>query len=292
MNLRMPFLGSEAIRAGLLTVRELASEYRNVYRNVYLDNEVALTPLLRARAAWLFAGPDAVLSGLSAAAVHGTEWLDVNAPAEVVRANRHAPAGLRAHSYALAPGDICVRDGMRVTTEARTAFDLGRLVPYARAVPMLDALMNKTGLDPAQVWPLIEANGGTRGVYRSATALVASDGGAASPLETQTRLALGGIGIPGLETDIPFYDQWGLVWARAAMGWRRWKLAVECDDEREYPGCRMWVHAQTAELESRGWTVVWVTRSMASHPASLRARVRKKVWAAAQRERSETERKH
>lgn len=283
MDNESPFLGSEAIRAGLLTAHELGTKYRAVYRNVYLDNDVALTPLLRARAAWLFTGPDAVLCGVSAAAVHGTRWLDVNAPAEVVRTNRHAPKGLRVHSYSLAPENICTLDGMRVTTAARTAFDLGRLLPYAQAVPMLDALMNKTGLDPEDVWSLVKANRGIRGVDRLRTALMDADGGAESPLQTQTRLALRYAGIPGLETHIPFYDQWGLVETRAAMGWPRWKFAVECDEERDVPGYRRWVYLQTAELESRGWEVMWVTKSMVSGPTNIAQRVRKKVRAAAQR---------
>lgn len=98
-----PFLGSDALSSGVLTVHQLRKNYRAVYRNVYLAKDVALSPLLRAQAAWLFTGPDAVLSGISAAAVHGTQWLNVNAPAEVVRANCHAPDGLRVRSYALAP---------------------------------------------------------------------------------------------------------------------------------------------------------------------------------------------
>ena len=56
--------GSETIRAGLLTDYELRTSYRAVYRNVYLANDIALTAELRARAAWLFAGPDAVLGGI------------------------------------------------------------------------------------------------------------------------------------------------------------------------------------------------------------------------------------
>ncbi len=280
MTQQMPLLGSEAIRKGLLTARELGTKYRAVYRNVYLDNEIALTPLLRARAAWLFAGPDAVLSGMSAAAVHGTKWLDVNALAEVVRANRHAPESLRVHSYTLAPEDICAYDGMRVTTVVRTAFDLGRLLPYSQAVPILDALMNKTGLDLEQVRSLGEANRGIRGIDRLWTALAHADGGARSPLETQTRLKLRCTGVPGLETDIPFHDEWGLVETRAAMGWPRWKVAVECDEERDLPRYRTWVHSHTAELESRDWAVVWVTQSMMSGQTNIVPRVMKKLRAA------------
>lgn len=275
-----PFLGREAIRAGLLTKHELETKYRAVYRNVYLDNEVVLTPLLRAQAAWLFAGPDAVVSGLSAAAVYGTKWLDANKPAEIVRANRHAPPGLRVYSYALEPEDVCEWDGMRVTTVARTAFDLGRLLPHAEAVPILDALLNKTGLDLEDVWSLYEVNRGIRGVEQLRMALVEADGGAETPLETQTRLVLRYIGVPGLETRIPFYDEWGLVCTRVPMGWCRWQIAIECDEEWDRPDYRRWIHAQTALLESFGWTVVWVTRSMVSGPSDLVSRVRRKLLAA------------
>lgn len=241
--MKRPFLGSAALDAGLLTRREL--------RTGYLANEVALTARLRAEAAGLFAGPDAVLCGLSAAAVHGTQWLDVNAPAEVVRTNRHSPTGLTVHSYALAPEEVReVGGGMRVTTVARTAFDLGRLLPENQAVPTLDALLNATGLDPERVWELAAANRGIRGVDRLRIALGQADGGSESPLQTQTRLLLRCTGIPGLRTQIPFYDEWGLVCTRAALGWPRWKVAVECDEDADIPGYREWVHSHTAELES------------------------------------------
>ncbi|MBU9766588.1 hypothetical protein FR943_22445 [Mycobacterium sp. TNTM28] len=275
-----PFLGREAVRAGLLTTHELETKYRAVYRNVYLDNEVALTPLLRARAAWLFAGPDAVLSGVSAAAVHGTKWLNADAPAEIVRANRHAPKGLRVHSYALAPEDVMQREGMRITTAARTAFDLGRLLPHEEAVPIIDALMNKTLLDPEDVWALRRANSGVRGVDRLRSALAVADGASQTPLETRTRLALRYIGIPGLETGIRFYDVCGMMCNRVPMGWPRWQLAIECDEEEDTPGYRERVHKQTAELEWFGWSVVWATKAMVSGRSELVPRVRQKLLAA------------
>lgn len=273
-----PFLGSQAVRAGLCTAHELRTTCRAVFRNVYLSDGVTLTAKLRAQAAWLFAGPDAVLSGVSAAAVHGTNWLDPDAPAEVVRTNRHAPPGLLVHSYTLAPQDVCTIDGMRVTTPARTAFDLGRLLPHTEAIPILDALMNKTGLSPEHVWRLADANSGIRGVDRLRTALADADGGAQSPLETRTRLLLWNTGVPGLRTHIPFYDQWGLVCTTAAMGWPRRKVAVECDEERDTAGYRTWVHLHTAELESYGWTVVWVTAAMVSGQNDIAERVRQKLF--------------
>ncbi|MCX8560329.1 hypothetical protein OS122_05400 [Mycolicibacterium mucogenicum] len=283
-----PFLGSTVLETGLLTKRELRAGYRAVYRGVYLANEVALTARLRAEAAWLFAGPDAVLCGLSAAAVYGTKWLDVNAPAEVVRTNRHSPSGLTVRSYALAPDEVReISGGMRVTSAARTAFDLGRLLPETEAVPTLDALLNATGLDPADVWALADANRGIRGIDRLRSALAQADGGAETPLQTQTRRLLRRTGIPGLQTQIPFYDQWGLVCTRAALGWPRWKVAVECDEDADTPGYREWIHSHTAELESRGWSVIWVTKSTAEGhggPGVVVLQAEEKLWAAQRRQ--------
>ena len=272
-----PFLGSQAIRDGSLTEHRLRANYRAVFRNVYLAKDVPLTPLLRAQAAWLFAGPDAVLSGMSAAAVYGTKWLDIDAPAELVRADRHAPDGLRVHSYALAAEHVRELDSMRVTTPARTAFDLGRLLPSETAIPILDALMNKTGVAPDEVWSLVDASPGIRGIDRLRTSLGRADGGAESPLETQTRLRLSGVCVPGLETQIPLYDPWGLLSTRIAMGWRRFRVAVECDEETDSPGYREWMHGHTAELESRGWVVMWVTASMAFGRSDIAGRVREKL---------------
>ena len=92
-----PFLGSVAVREGRLTRRALARHHVAVYRGVFLPRGVELTARVRAEAAWLSTG--ATLCGLSAAAVFGTKWLDPDAPVEIVRADRHAPAGIVAHSW-------------------------------------------------------------------------------------------------------------------------------------------------------------------------------------------------
>ena len=52
------------------------------------------------------------------------------------------------------------------------------------------------------------------------------------------------------------------------MGWPRWKVAVECDEEADAPDYREWVHSHTAELESRGWSVMWVTNATAKGQGS------------------------
>jgi len=241
-----------------------------------------MTAELKARAGWLFAGPDAVIAGVSAAAVHGTKWLDADAPAVVVRADRHGPKGIAVHSYALAPQDICVRRGMRVTTAARTAFDLARLLPQRRAVPIVDALMNATDLKVVDIEPLIAANPGVRGVCRAQSALAVVDGGAESPQESRLRLALLAGGLPAPETQIPFYDDYGEAFIRVDMGWRQWKVAVEYDGVQHWSDSRQraWDIERIAILEAMGWVVIRVSAAMLREPEKLVARVRAKLRAA------------
>jgi hypothetical protein len=131
-----PFLGSQALRRGAVTRSELRTRYRPVFRDVYIGRDADLTAARKARAAWLSTG--ATLAGLSAAAALGTKWLDGAAPAEIVRADRHRQQGILVHSYRLADDEVCTVRGMRVTTAARTAFDIGRGLPVAKAVPILD----------------------------------------------------------------------------------------------------------------------------------------------------------
>lgn len=275
-------LGSQALRSGRLTEYQLRTRYRMVYRNVYLAKGIAMTAELKAHAGWLFAGPDAVLAGVSAAAVHGTKWLDADAPAVVVRPDRHGPKGLTAYSYALAPQDICLRQGMCVTTAARTAFDLARLLPHPRAVPLVDALMNATGLKVIDVEPLIEANPGVRGVRQAQSALALVDGGAESPQESRLRLALVAGGLPAPETQIRFYDEYGEAFIRVDMGWRQWKVAVEYDGVQHWTDGRQraWDIERIAILEAMGWVVIRVSAAMLREPEKLVARVHAKLRAA------------
>jgi hypothetical protein len=282
-----PFRGSAAVHSGLLTEHDLRTRYRRLYRNIYLDNDIELTARLRAEAAWMSAGPDAVLVGSSAAAVYGARWLDADAPAEIVRTDRRATSGLRVRSYHLAPEDIQFSGGMRLTTPARTALDIGRLTPQAQAVPMLDALMHATELDRHAIWALADRHRGMRGIRAAKLSVALADGGARSPLQSQVRLALSSLCEWPIETQIPFYDDWGLVFTRVAMGWPRLKLAVECDEptgdaDAEY---RTWMLRHTETLEQLGWVVAWVTEPMMRNPTGVAKYVLSKVLAARRRQR-------
>ena len=269
-----PFLGSAALERGALTRSQLCTRYRAVFRDVYIDRKAELTAAVKARAAWLSTG--ATLAGFSGVAVHGTKWLDAAAPAEIVRDDRHAQRGMVVHSYRLADDEVQTIGGMRVTTAARTAFDIGRRLPVARAVPVLDALLRAAGIKPADVVAVADRRRGARGVRWLRAALEVADGGAESPQETRVRLLLVSAGLPKPETQIELPE----LHIRVDMGWREWKVAVEYDGIQHWEDRfqRSWDIERIALLEAAGWSVVRVSAEMlARRPDVIVERVRAKL---------------
>ena len=139
-----------------MTAWELRTNYRSVYRNVYVPKTIDLTAASRARAAWLWCGGNATLIGRSAAAVFGTKLIDAELAAELCRLDRRHPPGIRVRTYKLPADDVCWVDDMRLTTPERTAFDIGRLLLPDRSIPVLDALVQATNIKTGDVLRLAD----------------------------------------------------------------------------------------------------------------------------------------
>lgn len=261
-----PFLGTEALAAGMVTRRQLGRRYRALYRNVYLPAEQELTAVTRAKGAWLWSGRDAVAVGLSASALHGSKWIEANEPAELIRIG-DAVSGILIRRDRLPEDEVCVRLGIPTTTAARTAFDLGRRGNLTAAVQRIDALANATLLTRADVDPLLERHRGARGIVQARRAIDLMDGGAESPPETTVRLMLIAAGFPRPETQIVVRDQFGRFVGRIDMGYREYQIGVE------YDGPQHWTdpiqHARDidrqAELAAQGWVIIRVSRDILRH---------------------------
>jgi hypothetical protein len=249
-----PFRGTEALAAGIVTLHRLPTDFEPVHRNVYIPRGKNLTPVIRAIAAWLWSGRSATLAGLSAAALHRTAWIDDWLPAELNRRSRDKARGIILHSDTLDDDEACVRNGIRLTTPARTAFDLCRRKGLTAAVIRLDALMHATELKAADVELLADRHRGMRGLVQLRQALLMADGGAESPYETKTRPVLIGSGLPRPQTQIEVRNDWGAVMARIDMGWEEWKVGVEFDGAQHWtdPAQRTRDIDRLAELEARG----------------------------------------
>ncbi|HET6731353.1 endonuclease domain-containing protein [Mycobacterium sp.] len=250
----MPFIGSEALATGAFTKRTLRSRNQLIHRNVYLPAGQRLTPAI---AAWLWSGRDATVAGMSAAALHGTNWIDADLPAELCRAEG-AANGIVVHRDVLRSDEICLKDGISVTTPARTAFDIGRRSAETTAVVRLDALANATGLTGDAVLAVAEHHPGVRGIVRLRTVVDLMDGGAESPQETRTRLLLVRSGLRRPQTQINV-ARW-----RIDMGWEEFLVGVEYDGPQHWtdPSIRNRDIEKYAQLAERGWLIIRVNSEL------------------------------
>lgn len=266
---KRPFKGSDAISRGDLTRNDLRRKYTAVFRDVYIRPDDELTALVKARAAWLATG--ATLGGLSAAAVLRSKYVDAAAPAEIIRADRHCQSGMIVHNWNLGDGDVCSVGEIRVTTPARTAFDIGRTRPVSEAVPILDQLLRATKVAAADVIAIADARPRTRGVRTLRNAVALADGKAESPQESRLRLHLVLAGLPPPVTQLRF----SALRIRVDMAWSDWKVIVEYDGAQHWddPRQRQWDIERLALLEEAGWVVIRVSSAMMWQPSRIVDRV-------------------
>ena len=222
-------VANEELAAGSLTRRDLRRGYTKVFQNVYAPRDVELTAADRAQAAWLWADRGATVAGLSAAALLGSRWIPADAPAELIRNEHRSPEGIVVHCGAVRDDEVCDVRGIRCTDAARTAYDLGRRLPFVEGLIRVEALLNATRLPVEAVHAIAQRYPGARGIRRLRALLAHADGGAESPQETRLRLLLIRSGLPRPVTQIPIRDSAGRVVRRIDMGWPEWKVGVEYD---------------------------------------------------------------
>lgn len=253
------FIGSEALRAGIITWHELAKYYRAIMPDVYLDLRAELTMRNRTLAAWLWSHRRAVVAGAAASALHGAKWIDDDTPVELIWRNARAPRGVIARADLLLDGETQRWGALELTTAERTAFDLGRRGPLGQAVARLDALAAATNFKIGDVAELAARHRGARGLRQLEAALDLVDAGSGSPRETKLRLLLIKAGFPRPQTQIPLLRPNGKRYF-LDMGWQHIKLAVEYDGDQHRTSRRQYViDAERQEYLARvGWTHIKV----------------------------------
>ncbi|BBY33171.1 hypothetical protein BST33_16430 [Mycolicibacter minnesotensis] len=264
-ELDWPFLGVEALAAKAIPERLMRTLYEPVYPGVYVPWGMVPTARQRAIAAWLWSRRRAVVAGNSAAALLGAKWVSPELDAELVYGNHKSPPKLIVHEDILKSQELTMSDGMRVTTPARTAFDIGRRTrSRLLAVQRLDALSNATGVSVDEVEAVIAARRGARGLNRLRQFLPLVDPGAESPQETRTRLALIDAGLPCPETQIVVLDGYGGFVGRIDMGYREFNVGIEYDGAQHWtdPVQRQGDIDRQAALAEHGWLIVRVSAEM------------------------------
>ncbi|MFV2086591.1 endonuclease domain-containing protein [Micromonospora sp. LOL_021] len=148
----LPFSGSHAVAAGLLSKRMLAGPaWCRLLPDVYV-HAAAFDPddhRMWCNAVALKLPAGAAVCGLSAAYLWGVDLLPRRSPVHVVlprtgRIRRHPRIAVT--NSTLAVDDTVLLSAVPMTTEVRTAFDLGRTLPRPDAVAAVDALLHDAGL--------------------------------------------------------------------------------------------------------------------------------------------------
>lgn len=161
---------AQFVRLGIgptgIEARVRSGRLQRIYRGVYAVGHSAL----RLEGHWLAAviacGSGAVLSHQSAAALweirpSGANTVDVTVRTRGGRARR---AGLRVHrSSRLASAELTVRDGIPVTTVARTLLDLADVLPGQALKRAIDEAEYRNLFDLTSVTAAVENNPGRRG---------------------------------------------------------------------------------------------------------------------------------
>ncbi|MEE6166964.1 MULTISPECIES: hypothetical protein [unclassified Mycolicibacterium] len=262
----LPFVGSEALAAGSLNRYQLSTRCHMLHRDVYVPRGAELKPVDKAVAAWLWSGRRGIVAGLSAAALHGSKWISAELPAELNHSSRHKTNGIVLHSDRLADDEVCTVRGIRTTTPARTAFDLGRRRGLETAVIRVDALLQAADLKVVDVQALLAHHRGVRGLVQLREVLDLADAGAESPQETRLRLLYTEAGMRPSQTQIKVFDH-GLQVGRIDMGWPEWKVGVQYDGIQHWtdPRQRTKDIDQDAEYRALGWRIVRVGADLLRH---------------------------
>jgi hypothetical protein len=269
-----PFLGSEAVASGAVTRSQLSTRYARLFRDVYVNRDVQVTAALRAKAGWLWAKRQGVVAGVSAAALHGSKWVEDTTTVELIHGNRHRLPGLFVRGDRIEDDEITIIDGVPVTTPARTVLDLGCWYPMTSAVAAIDSLARATEFKTADVELLAQRYPGRRGIARARQAFTLFDAGAQSPKETWLRVVLVNAGLPRPQTQIPVRDETGNAIAYLDMGWEEVKVAVEYDGDQHRSDRYQyhWDVRRSEILHRLGWTVIRVVAG--DRPADIVRRVK------------------
>jgi very-short-patch-repair endonuclease len=253
-----------------------AGRLHRIHRGVYAVGHLRLTREGRFLAAVLACGPGAALSHESAAVLWGLRKprgprIDVTVPTPGGRSRRGALIVHRSH---LAPNEVTVKDGVPVTTPARTVLDLADGLRRRQLERVLDEAAF-LGLDLEGLAPRPGRRG--RGLLR--TVLASHDVGSTwtrSKLE-ERMLALcrrARLPRPVVNGDIEGFE--------VDFHWPKAQLIAETDDWSSHRGRGAFERdrVKDAQLVEAGWRVIRITRSrLAREPQAVAAQLTRLLYA-------------
>ena len=253
-----PFTLAEAHATGLTSRMLEGRSWRQIFRGVWVHCAVEDTRALRFEAARLLLPEHGVVCGLTGAWLHGADVRheeDVDVDVSFPKGKRRRPReGLRVSQETVQPNDVCVIQGVRVTTGLRTAFDCLRLLKGIERVVVADALthLGRTNLEELQRYFASQRR--LRNLRIGEQLLEDVEPLSESPMESRVRLRLMAVGIPRPRAQWEVFAPSGEFVARLDLAWPELMVAVE------YDGAWHWKQRQQddrrrARARALGWDV-------------------------------------
>jgi hypothetical protein len=270
---RGPFRSRDVIAAGLLTPDQLRSAaWRQLGRGVYIDAELAVTPLIRIQAAALWLPAEAVVTARSAAQISGVDLADPDNVVEVVSPRRIRPMpGLVVRAVHIAANEVTVHRGIRLTTPLHTAWEIARASPEVSAIGWIDALARRRRLSRRELRSHARRRVGEPGSRAAGRTVALCDPRAESPPESRLRIEMLRAGLP---VPIPQFDVLvnGFFVARLDSAWPAFRFGVEYDGQLHADSGQLHRdRSRLRELNAAGWRIFHVTREdMRDIPALMR----------------------
>ncbi|HEX2773457.1 MAG TPA: DUF559 domain-containing protein [Micromonosporaceae bacterium] len=262
----LPFRGTQAVSAGLLTKRMLSGPtWRRLLPDVYIraDAYRADDHRIWCDAAALVLPPGAAIGGRSAAYLWGVDLLARDSRVSVVvprSARMRSHPGLTAAHAVLPDTDVTRFAGIPVTTPVRTAFDLGRSGARVDALIAVDALLNRRVVKLEALRSYAAGHAGWPGTALLRELLSLAEPLSESPMETRLRLLLVDAGAPRPVAQYDVRDARGRFIARLDLAYPALRIALEYegDQHRERDHFRQDVSRLNA-LRAAGWIVLRFT---------------------------------
>ena len=246
--------------------------------------------LLRLAAALAVIGPGAAGSHEDAALVHGLDLLQ-RPPGDLVTVTR--PIGrdcrriatpvVRIRAAALPPAQVTARNGVMVTSVARTVVDLARSSQFRSGVVVADSALYRGKTTKAELDAVLEACPRWPGIERARQVVEFSDARSESPFESISRIAFrdGGLPPPDLQVWVGADDR---IVGRVDFLWRQYATVAEADGAIKYADpdrARMQLRRDAA-LREAGFEVVHFSwRELTATPGqvieSIRAAFRRSI---------------
>ena len=185
------------------------------------------------------------------------ENLHVSVPPELTRPRC---SGVTGHRSQLRASEVTVLDGIQVTSQARTWFDLAPALTDEELVGIGDFLrwrrrpfslrLSRVDLDLA-----LASFSGRRGLAAINWALPLLSDRSDSPPESYLRMRLASAGLPPTEVNPEIFSPGGTFLAMVDLAWPRQMMAVDYEGDHHRTDSRQWEKdiSRVPNLQDAGW---------------------------------------